>query len=77
MASEKLIPVNCRRKLPPARENTMKQREKNAKASQLASEIADNNMIFYMDIGQKFLDADGTLSPRHHARLFTSQRQGL
>jgi lysophospholipase L1-like esterase len=50
-------------KIAAARENTMKQREKNAKASQLASEIADNNMIFYMDIGQKFFDADGTLSP--------------
>ncbi len=37
------------------------QREKNAKASLLASEIADGEMIFYLDINDKFLTADGTL----------------
>ena len=37
------------------------QREKNAKASQLASKIADNKTIFYLDINDKFLAADGKL----------------
>lgn len=37
------------------------QRQKNAKASELASKIADNDMIFYMDINEHFLDDDGTL----------------
>ncbi len=44
-----------------ARENTMKQRKKNADASQMASKLADNKTIFYLDIGDKFLQADGTL----------------
>jgi len=38
------------------------QREKNAKASELASQIADNNMIYYMDINSHLLEADGSLS---------------
>ena len=38
------------------------QREKNAKASLLASKIADNKMIHYMDINDKFLTKDGFLS---------------
>ena len=38
------------------------QREKNAKASELASKLADSKMVFYLDIGPKFLAADGTLS---------------
>ncbi|MBE0537208.1 MAG: GDSL family lipase [Phycisphaerae bacterium] len=37
------------------------QREKNAKASELASKIADGKMIHYLDINAKFLDADGAL----------------
>lgn len=37
------------------------QREKNAKASQLASQMADGKMVHYLDIGPKFLTADGTL----------------
>jgi beta-glucosidase len=44
------------------REATLAQREKNAKASQLASQVADDKMVFYMDIGDKFLEPDGTLS---------------
>ena len=36
-------------------------REKIAKASELASQMADDKMIFYMDIGNKFLSEDGTL----------------
>jgi beta-glucosidase len=38
------------------------QREKNAKASELASQMADGKMVHYLDIGPKFLQADGTLS---------------
>jgi len=38
------------------------QREKNAKASELAAQIADNQMIYYLDINSKFLGSDGSLS---------------
>jgi beta-glucosidase len=38
------------------------QREKNAKASKLASEVADGKMVHYLDIGDKFLNEDATLS---------------
>ena len=38
------------------------QREKNAKASELASQIADNDMIYYLNINGQFLGTDGTLS---------------
>jgi len=38
------------------------QRQKNAKASELASQIADNDMIYYLNINSHFLEADGTLS---------------
>ncbi len=38
------------------------QREKNAKASLIASRIADNKYIFYYPIGCKFLKPDGTLT---------------
>ncbi len=67
----KIITRNGQREIDPselpgritaAREATMKQRQKNAEASRLASEVADNKMVFYMDIGDKFLDANGVLS---------------
>lgn len=35
------------------------QREKNAKASELASKVADGKRVHYLDIGPKFLAADG------------------
>ena len=38
------------------------QREKNAKASEIAAKLADNQTVYYLDIGPKFLDAEGTLS---------------
>jgi len=38
------------------------QRELNAKASELASKIADDKKIFYMDIGEEFLEPDGSIS---------------
>lgn len=39
------------------------QRAKCAKASALASRIADNQSIFYLDLTDKFLEPDGTISP--------------
>lgn len=38
------------------------QREKNAKASEIASKPADAEMIYYLDIGPKFLTDDATLT---------------
>lgn len=38
------------------------QREKNAKASELASKVADGKMVHYLDIGKSFLEPDGTLT---------------
>lgn len=38
------------------------QREKNAQASLIASQIADGKMIHYLDINDKFLTADGELT---------------
>jgi lysophospholipase L1-like esterase len=38
------------------------QREKNAKASEIASKLTEDKMVYYVDIGPKFLAADGTLS---------------
>jgi lysophospholipase L1-like esterase len=46
----------------PRGEGPSAQREKNAKASLLASKIADGKMIHYLDIGSSFLSEDGTLS---------------
>jgi beta-glucosidase len=45
----------------PRGEKPSAQRQKNAEASKLASTIADNKWIYYMDINDKFLDKDGTL----------------
>ncbi|OHB52528.1 MAG: hypothetical protein A2Y10_00375 [Planctomycetes bacterium GWF2_41_51] len=45
----------------PRGEQPSPQREKNAAASELASNIADNEWIYYLDIGRKFLDNEGTL----------------
>jgi lysophospholipase L1-like esterase len=38
------------------------QREKNAKASEIASQIADGKTIFYLDINKSFLTEDGELT---------------
>ena len=46
----------------PRGEKPNPQREKNAKASEIASKLADNESIFFLDIGPKFLTADGTLT---------------
>lgn len=46
----------------PRGEGPSAQRKKNAKASELASAIADGKHIFYLDINEAFLDEDETLS---------------
>ena len=38
------------------------QREKNARASEIAAKLADGRMIHFMDIGAHFLEPDGTLT---------------
>ena len=45
----------------PREEKPGETRDNLAKASQIASKTADNKMVFFSDIGAKFLDADGTL----------------
>jgi lysophospholipase L1-like esterase len=37
-------------------------RKVNMKASEIAAKLADGKMVFYLDIGPKFLSSDGTLS---------------
>jgi lysophospholipase L1-like esterase len=37
-------------------------REKNAEASKIASQLADGKMVYFLDIGDKFLSPDGSLS---------------
>lgn len=46
----------------PRGEKPNAQREKNAKASEIASKLADGKMVHFMDIGAKFLEDDGTLT---------------
>lgn len=46
----------------PRGEKPSPQREKNAGASAIAAKLADDKDVFYLDIGPKFLEADGTLS---------------
>ncbi|MCG3127261.1 MAG: hypothetical protein CHACPFDD_02119 [Phycisphaerae bacterium] len=46
----------------PRGEKPNPQREKNAEASKLAAKVADGKMVQYLDIGEKFLQPDGTLS---------------
>jgi lysophospholipase L1-like esterase len=46
----------------PRGEKPNPQRDKNAKASEIAAQLADNQNVFYLDIGPKFLQDDGTLS---------------
>ncbi len=46
----------------PREEDANSRRLNNIKANELASKLADNKRVFYMDIGSKFLDADKTIS---------------
>ncbi len=47
---------------PRGADNSNPQRQKNAKANEIAAKLADGKMIEYLDIGPKFLEADGTLT---------------
>ena len=60
----------------PRGEKPSAQREKNAKASQIAARSADEKMVFYLDIGDKFLAADGTLSKEIMPDLLHLSPQG-
>ncbi len=46
----------------PRGEKPNPQREKNAKASAIAAKSADDKNVFYLDIGDKFLEPDGSLT---------------
>jgi lysophospholipase L1-like esterase len=46
----------------PKREDKRSAHEANVKANQIIANLADNRMIFYMDIGDKFRDSDGKLT---------------
>ena len=46
----------------PRAEKPCPQREKIAKANKIASKIADGKMIYYLDIGEKFLEPDKSIS---------------
>lgn len=46
----------------PRGEKPNPQREKNAEASKIAAKLADDKHVFFLDIGPKFLEEDGTLS---------------
>ncbi|REK17238.1 MAG: GDSL family lipase [Planctomycetota bacterium] len=46
----------------PRGEKPSPQREKNAKASEIASKLADDEMVYYLDIGPNFLEEDKTLT---------------
>ncbi len=48
----------------PRGEHPNPQREKNALASELASVLADGMAVHYLDIGEKFLEVDGSLSKK-------------
>ncbi len=68
----KAIVANVREKLPkskvlvlgifPRGEKPNPQREKNARASEIASKVADGVNVKYLDIGGTFLEKDGTLT---------------
>jgi lysophospholipase L1-like esterase len=82
----KAICLKIRTKLPktkililaifPRGEKPSPQREKNAQASLLASQIADDDIIYYLDINQKFLQADGTLSKEIMPDLLHPKEKG-
>jgi lysophospholipase L1-like esterase len=48
-------------KIDALKEATKAQRQKLADVNATISKLADNNMIFYMDIGDKFIQPDGTI----------------
>ncbi|MCB9770687.1 MAG: GDSL family lipase [Candidatus Omnitrophica bacterium] len=60
----------------PRGEGPSPQREKNAKASELASEIADDDMIYYLDINDEFLKDDKTLTKEIMPDLLHPSKEG-
>jgi lysophospholipase L1-like esterase len=60
----------------PRGEKPSAQREKNAKASELASKLADDKTVFYLDIGPKFLEKDCTLTRKIMPDLLHLSKQG-
>ena len=52
------------------------QRQKNATASKIASQIADGRMIHYMDINSEFLTDDGTLTKAIMPDLLHPNKKG-
>ncbi|MCP4710817.1 MAG: GDSL family lipase [Planctomycetes bacterium] len=46
----------------PRGEQSNPQREKNARVNEIVSRIADGEMLFYLDFGDKFLESDKSLS---------------
>ncbi|MGA2915727.1 MAG: platelet-activating factor acetylhydrolase IB subunit [Sedimentisphaerales bacterium] len=61
----------------PRGEKPSPQRQKNEQASELASKIADNKWIYYLDINSKFLEKDGfTLSKKIMPDLLHPQQKG-
>jgi beta-glucosidase len=52
------------------------QRQKNATASKIASQIADGKMIHYMDINSEFLTDDGTLTKEIMPDLLHPNKKG-
>ncbi len=52
------------------------QRQKNDTASKLASQIADNDMIYYLNINDKFLQKDGTLTKEIMPDLLHPKEKG-
>ncbi|HZZ29077.1 MAG TPA: GDSL-type esterase/lipase family protein [Pirellulales bacterium] len=54
-------PADMPARIAAAKEVTKVQRKKIADANAIISKLADGKLIFYIDIGDKFLEADGTL----------------
>jgi len=56
--------------------NAVAQRAKNAKASELASKLADGKMIFFLDINKTFLNEKGELTREVMPDLLHPQEKG-
>ena len=61
----------------PRGEKPNPQREKNAKASEIAAKLADDKMVFFLDIGAKIPGRRRHADQGHHARLSASEARRL